>query len=402
MQDVDILESLIKKGDSLLGMMEEAARAPHENKILTRLWNAKELADQLGKGRDTVARTAAKLIDEGTMAQFNPDQKHPTTGAVLGYTLNQMNTLRTHYGIKPGRTDDLIDESLILAIQSFKGGVAKTMTSVHFAQYMASKGYRVLVVDLDPQASLTSLFGYIPDAHIHDDDTLLPFFEGDQPDLQYAVRNTYWENLDLIPSNLSTNEIELRLFFEVQGAQTEADRKNLLAHKLRTGLDTVKNNYDLVILDCPPSLGLLTINILGTADAVVIPTPPSQLDFSSTQQYLRMLKDTITTVDGGKTYKFFKLLCTKVTTNKPVQKDFCSAMFQIYGDSMISEIFPMMSEVDKAAMSFKTLLEDRRPDKKALAAIEGFCKQIELECLKTWPSKAVDVAYLEKEYKAEA
>lgn len=397
MKDLDILESLIKKGDSLLNRMEEGGRAPHQTKTLTRLWNAKELADELGKGRDTIARAAAKLIEEGTMADFNSDQRHPTTKAVLGYTLNQVNALRRHYEIVAGRKDDLIDEPLILAVQSFKGGVAKTMTTVHAAQYMASKGYKVLVVDMDPQASLTNLFGYIADLHINEDDTILPFFMGHQPDLKYAVRPTYWENLDLIPSNLVTNEVELQLFFEVQGANSADDSKALLFKKLRYGLDSVKQDYDVVMLDCPPALGLLTINILGTADAVVIPTPPSLLDFSSTQQYLKMLRDTIQKVDGTKTYKFFKLLRTKVRNNIAAHSDFSAAMAAIYGDSVMPAIFPMLTEIDNAAMSFKTLLEDRRPDKKALAAIEGFCKQIELECLKTWPSKAVDAAYLEKQ-----
>lgn len=399
MQDLDILDTLIKKGDSLLGMMKEVGFAPRDKKELTRLWNAKELADVLGKGRDTVARAAAKLIEEGTMAPFSDEQKHPTTGAVLGYTLNQVNTLRKHYNINPGRKDDMIDEPLILAFQSFKGGVAKTMTTVHAAQYMASKGYRVLVVDMDPQASLTNLFGYNADKDIDDECTVAPFFEGDQPDLTYAVRPTYWENLDLIPSNLTTNGIELQLFFEVQNAQSDEGKKELLASKLRFGLDSVKHNYDVVMLDCPPALGLLTINILGSADAVVIPTPPSQLDFSSTQQYLKMLRDLINKVDGAKTYKFFKLLCTKVQPNQSAQLEFAKAMRSIYGDSIIPETFPIMAEVDKAANKFRTILEDRRPDKKALSIIEAFCKQIELECLKTWPSKAVEVAYLEKELK---
>lgn len=398
MQDLDILETLIKKGDALLSNMETNGRFPNETKTLTRIWQAKEVGADLGKTASTIARAAAQLIESGEMPDFDETQRHPTTKAVLGYTLEQVNVLRRHYNVVPGRTDDLIDEPLILAIQSFKGGVAKTMTSVHFAQYMASKGYKVLLVDMDPQASLTNLFGYNADRDIDYEHTILPYFNGERQDLRYAVRNTYWENLDLIPSNLTTNEVELQLFFDVQAEGQEANKKNVLFNKLRYGLDSVKQDYDLVLLDCPPALGLLTINILGTADAVIIPTPPSLLDFSSTMQYLKMLKETIEKVDdGAKSYKFFKLLRTKVLAHRPVQKDFSDAMDMIFGDYVIPEIFPMIGEIDSAAMEFKTLLEDRRPDKKALKAIEAFSKQIELECLKTWPSKAVEAAYLDKE-----
>ncbi len=397
MYSADIIENIIKRGENLLEGQKEVAEYPNAFKTLKRLWNAREVGQLLDKTSATIARTAADLITKGDIPAFDPEQKHPTSKQVLGYTLSQVNGMRAHYGLMPSR-DPLLDDCLLLAIQTFKGGVGKSMTTAHLAQTLASKGYKVCVVDMDPQASLTSLFGYVADLQIDLEDTLTPFFRGEQPNLKYAVRKTYWDGLDLIPSQLMTNDNDIML--ALKAADTHADdRIELVFNKLRRGLEHLKTDYDVIILDCPPALGMVTMNILSSTDAMIIPTPPALFDFSSTLQYLRMVHDIITRVDPDKTYKFIKILRTK-TVNKWAPNQFSAAMESCFGQYLLPCKFPHLQEIENAAVEFKTLLEDRRPNKKALAAVENVGDYIELEIIKTWPSKAMQAAELEKKLNA--
>ena len=121
-----------------------------------------------------------------------------------------MQSFRRHFGTLPWR-DPATDPPLVIACQNFKGGVGKSTTCVNFAHYLALKGYRVLVIDTDSQATTTSMFGYLPDAEITEADTMLPFLDGEQKSLAYAVRPTYFPGIDLIPACLALYEAEIAI-----------------------------------------------------------------------------------------------------------------------------------------------------------------------------------------------
>lgn len=105
-----------------------------------------------------------------------------------------------------------------------------------------------MLVDSDPQGSATSLFGYIPDLELDECDTLTPFYRDEEDTLDYAVRKTYWDSLDLVPANLLLYETEYEWMADVRG---ETFRY------LKEALDTVKQNYDVIVIDPPPALGLI-------------------------------------------------------------------------------------------------------------------------------------------------
>src|SRR5271170_1659397 len=126
------------------------------------------------------------------------------------FSLEQAFELRQAFKIPPKRAPG--QAGLVLSICNFKGGVAKTTTAAHLAQYLVMNGYRVLLVDLDAQASLTQLFGILPHTEVGDDETVRTFLEGPRfggrrneawtGDLRSVVQHTHWHGLDLIPSNL--------------------------------------------------------------------------------------------------------------------------------------------------------------------------------------------------------
>ncbi|MCG3128682.1 MAG: Sporulation initiation inhibitor protein Soj [Phycisphaerae bacterium] len=165
-----------------------------------------------------------------------------------------------------------------IAVINQKGGVGKTTTSVNVAAALALAGQRVLLIDLDPQAHTTLHLGVEP---ADDDSTVYDVLIRAAPLTQ--ARRTVRENLALIPAHLDLVATEIEL--------AERPGRELI---LRDALRTVRGEYDLAIVDCPPSLGLLTVNALAAADEVVIPLQPHFLGL----QGLGKLLETVSMVRG--------------------------------------------------------------------------------------------------------
>ncbi|MGH9439719.1 MAG: plasmid partitioning protein RepA, partial [Terriglobia bacterium] len=151
----------------------------------------------------------------------------------------------------PHRKDD--QHLQVICVANFKGGSAKTTTSAHLAQYLALRGYRVLAVDLDPQASLTALHGYQPEFDLGPDETLygaIKYGEGRRPTVE-VIKETYFPGLHLIPGNIELME------FEHESPVALSEKKTgstMFFSRVSQSLAEVADRYDLVILDCPPQL----------------------------------------------------------------------------------------------------------------------------------------------------
>jgi chromosome partitioning protein len=149
----------------------------------------------------------------------------------------------------------------VIAITNQKGGVGKTTTTFNLGVALAKQGKRVLVVDVDPQSNLTTYAGWYDENELKY--TLTDLMEQSMNDEEIKTKESilhHNENVDLIPSNLSLSALENSLTYAMSREYT-----------LRNCLSSIKDDYDYILLDCQPSLGMLTINALASANSVIIP-----------------------------------------------------------------------------------------------------------------------------------
>ena len=144
-----------------------------------------------------------------------------------------------------------------IAIFNQKGGVGKTTTNINLAACLALRGKKVLVLDIDPQGNTTSGLGV---AKRELEDTIYNILVDNEYDPRNAIIETGVENLDLIPASVDLAGAEVELV-QIEGREKA----------LKVGIEKIKDNYDYIFIDCPPSLGLLTINSLAAVDSVLIP-----------------------------------------------------------------------------------------------------------------------------------
>ena len=156
----------------------------------------------------------------------------------------------------------------VLAAYNIKGGVGKTAAAVNLAYLAAADGFRVLLWDLDPQAAASFLFRVRP--RVKGGGKAL--IAGKRP-VDDAIKATDFENLDLLPADFTYRNLDLHL---------DSERKP--ATRLRSLLGPLRQEYDLVVLDCPPSISLLSENVLHAADLLLVPLIPTTLSVRTLDQ----------------------------------------------------------------------------------------------------------------------
>lgn len=258
-----------------------------------------------------------------------PQGRSETDGGAKWFSLDEVHRLRAHFGDTGSKAKGYIPyrpkglPAKMVAVANFKGGVGKTSTAAHLAMSAALDGYNVLVIDLDSQASMTSIFGgkvedewqtVFPllarhyashlqadnqrrvdrdEAPVPLDDTLTEALTIKTKDL---VQPTHWPNIDLIGAQLNLYWAEFQVpVWRMQGRGWKL--WDALTDTLQA--DGVLDDYDLIFIDTPPALGYLTINALAAADILLVPLGASFLEFDSTGRFFDMLYSTFASIEEG-------------------------------------------------------------------------------------------------------
>lgn len=281
-----------------------------------RSWNQAEVAEIL----DVSSTHLTNLIKDGMIP----------SGTMLAnsrriFTFDEINKIRSVLcQMNPAKHDKFSyfrNKQLcqVIGVTNFKGGVGKSTETVTLAHDLCLRGYRGLIVDLDGQGSATTLCGFIPNEDIAPEKTIAPFleryhaadrFNGFRPDdLSYCIMATHWETLDLIPANLAVSYSDIAL------ATTDWSGGFKYWDQLREGLETIKHNYDFILIDFPPSLGFLSMNGIFACDSLLVPIPPDMLDFSSASAFFTQLTDVSDTLEAQTNeplmFDFIKIIMTK-------------------------------------------------------------------------------------------
>lgn len=277
--------------------------------------------------------------------------------------------------------------AVTMTIGNFKGGVTKTTTAMTLAQGLSLRGHRVLVIDCDPQGSLTSLFGLLPDTEVGVNDTILPLLKGEAQSLASAVRHTYWDGIDLVAAAPVLFAAEFAV-----GFRHASDPRSPYWDIINVGLDALRNEYDVIILDTPPSLSYVTINALMASDGIIMPLPPSAMDFASSAQFWMQFKDVTETLGAlgvrDKRFSFISVLPTKVESTDQAATAVLQWMGAAYADRLLPVEIPKSAAMSAATVAFGTIFDgagsSTRTVKRATDAFERVIELIEDRVQQCW------------------
>ena len=223
---------------------------------------------------------------------------------------------------------------MILSITNQKGGVGKSTTAINLAAGLALKGYKVLLLDLDPQANITKVFTE------HEDEiplqrslynVLLNFYP-----LENIIQGTKTKNLSIAPSHIRLSGVDLEL------AQVFDNR----SERLKRALTTIEQQYDHIIIDTPPSLGLLTINALTASEKIIIPVSTGFFALTGLVQ----LQETIDMVKQTKLNQKLEILgvlCTFIERTN-VSRDVEKQLRDYFGDLVFESVIPKNVSLEEA------------------------------------------------------
>jgi chromosome partitioning protein len=282
----------------------------------------------------------------------------------------------------------------IISVMNFKGGSAKTTTTAHLSQFLALRGYRVLSIDLDPQASLSAMFGHQPELDVDHNETIYGAirYDAERRAVAEVVRSTYTPNLHVIPGNLELMEFE----HETPKVLVERRPDTMFFSRLGECLAQIESAYDVVVIDCPPQLGFLTLSALCAATAVLITVHPQMLDVLSMSQFLHMTSELLAVVEnaGGNTqYDWMRYLVTRFEPNDGPQSQMAGFMRSIFGNRVLENAMLKSTAISDAGLTKQTLYEVDRNQftrgtyDRALESLSLVNGEIEELLRKTWGRK---------------
>lgn len=376
--DFDAISVLSKNAMKQASSLRDSMLAPDLRKDPP-VFNAVQLAELCHVDKPKVFYTAKKgVLPPGTK-----------DGNRLIWTLAE-----ARQWVRFFRADYLRDPQMaagvVISVANFKGGVGKTTTATALAHGLSLKGHKVLIIDSDPQASATTLMGVFPDTDVANEQTLMPLCCGDEGSIMTAVRQTYWDGVDLLASNSGLYGAE----FELPSRQMR-ERGFEFWRVLDLGLEDARKEYDIIIIDSPPSLGYLTVNALMAAQGVIMPLPPSALDFYSSIQFWKLYLEVCGPFQErgfDKKFHFIDVLLSRVDRTDSISSAVRAWIMKAYGENVLSFEILKTAAAASTSAAFGTIYDDSssvltaKTLKRARDSFGPFVEHIEMQVMGVWAS----------------
>lgn len=360
MQNDTALEAFKSDSESLNTALDEHIRrhfAPDNRKTM-RTFSAPEVAKILGM---TPAHLRT-LRHEGKVPPVGSDDARKS----VQYTLAEVDEIRHALEARsrkkgrfvPHRTGD--EKLQVFAICTFKGGSGKTTSCASIAMALAKKGYRVLACDLDPQASLSNLLGEEPEVSLREYGTIYDAIRFEDPvPMQEIIRKTHFHNLSIAPAGLILSEFEQYAAFHAR----EGAGSDPWHGRLKHAILSVEQDYDIVLIDCPPALGFLTMSAMVASTSLIITVVPNMIDVASLSQFIRMaveLMGVLTEFGVSFDFDFIRyLICRYEPTDAP-QAQLVAFLRMQFGARLMTSAFLKSTVVSDAGMTNQTIYEIKR------------------------------------------
>ena len=375
------LQDIAQQAERAVAMMEQirsAMLAPSARKTAP-VFNLSQVAAMCGMEKGSFNHRMSK----GDL----PVGRLNTAGSRREFSLQEARTW-----VREFRKDSLRPpgaEAVTISIGNFKGGVSKTTTAVTLAQGLSLLGHRVLVIDTDPQGSLTTLFGILPDTEVDEHDTILPLAMGSETSIRYAIRPTYWDGIDLV----GAAPVLFGAEFALPARQTQEPGFEFW-RVLDLGIDDVRGEYDVIIIDTPPALSYTTINAFMASDGIIMPLPPNALDFASASQFWNLFSDLATellTKRGlSKEFDFIHVLLARVDSADAASNVVRQWIGQTYAEKVLPVEIPKTAVTGVTSAEFGTVYDVSRYDgsaktfKRARDAYDSFVGHVEGSIRRVW------------------
>lgn len=343
--DIEALNALVETSSAVIRQARNTMLAPDARKSPP-TFNSARLAELCGLEMSQVQYIAKK----GALP----------SGEREGSTRREWTLAESRQWVQYIKPETLRNKELSAAatitVANFKGGVSKTTTAAALAQGLSLLGHKVLVVDTDPQGSLTNLFGVLPDTEVETQQTILPLCIGQTDSIMSAVQKTYWDGVDLVAAAPILFNAEYLL-----PARQKTEPGFAFWRVLDAGLEEARDIYDIIIIDTPPSLSYITINALIAAEGVVMPLPPNALDFASSTQFWSLFTEVCTSLfearDETKKFSFIDIVLARVDRADQVSLDVREWIVAAYGAKVLPIEIPKTSIAATASIGFGTVYD---------------------------------------------
>ena len=310
-------------------------------------------------------------VSDGYLRQLTIDGLGPMpsigAGGRRAYSLAQINELRQYLaGARPKEALSFWprrrqeDKLQILAVANFKGGSAKTTTSLYLSQYLALQGFRVLAIDLDPQASLSALFGYQPEFDIGPNETLYGAirYDDERRPMRDVIRPTYFSGVSIVPGNLELMEFEHQTPRHMMSNKGRPE--DLFFRRVASAIGEIDDDFDVVVIDCPPQLGYLTLGALTAASAMLITIHPQMVDVASMSQFLLMTSDLASVIEnaGGRLeHDFLRYVVTRHDPNDIPEAQIVALLRGLFGEDVLKATAWKSTAIANAVLTKQSLYE---------------------------------------------